>query len=260
MSISTITPNVPNLLSAISIGYSLIGIFLVCFTRVRTQLMADTRARKDPNGVPPPTYKIFLLRAILTGLAIVLWPFFLSLWFDRRRKLYDIVSKNLLPDDVQLPTTEEMNERAAQYENENKFVKIPDEEFPYPKSFEFAIGGYHGTAHQIKLVDCGELEYKFAADAYQWYLPDVLMPEKHHWEEFWRDMDAIQFWQWQPEYQSHCCDGTHWSICVQVADKLKRTTGSNAYPGSDNSRYQKGGQFDLFLKAVQKLTGKNDIR
>jgi hypothetical protein len=86
------------------------------------------------------------------------------------------------------------------------------------------------------------------------------MPEPARWEEFWRALDAIQFWQWQSEYHRRCCDGTHWSVCVQIADKSKKITGSNAYPGSDDTRYPKGGQFDLFLKAVQKLTGKNDIR
>lgn len=260
MNISTITPTVSSLLFAISVGYLLIGIFLICFTRVRTQLLAETKGMKNKNGTQVPSFKIYLFLGILAAVAIGLWPFFLSTWFSRHRKLYDIISKDLSADDVPLPTAEEIRERAAQYEKANAIITIPDAVFPFPTHFKFAIGGYHGTAHQLRLVSSGELEYKFAANEYEWELPVILKPDRAHWEEFWRAVDAANFWEWRPEYRTPCCDGTHWSFSAKVSAQSNQSEGSNGYPGSDGSNYPRGGQFDLFLQAVQKLTGQPKIR
>ena len=259
MNLSTVVLNVQNLLFCTSIGYICIGVFLAGFTRVRTQLLADTRDEKDINGASAPSYKIFLLRAIITALAILLWPFFLSSWFSRGRKLYDIIIKDLPRGDVPLPTAEQTQERMAQYEKANAVITITDAVFPFPTSFNFAIGGFHGSAHELRLVHDGELEYKFAANEYEWELPVILKPDRAHWEQFWREIDAVNFWQWQPEYRTSCCDGTHWSMSAGVSDRSKRSEGSNGFPGSDGSNYPRGGQFDSFLKAVQKLAGRQDI-
>ena len=260
MNISTITPTVWNLFFTISIGYFLIGIFLVSFTRVRTQLLADTKGAKNKNGTQVPAFKIYLFLAIMAAVAICLWPFFLSTWFSRHRKMYDIICQNLPQEDVPLPTAEEMRERMDQYEKENEIITISDATFPFPVSFTFAIGGYLGSAHQLRLVGQGELEYKFAPNNYNWELPVILTPDRAHWEEFWQAVNATNFWQWQPKYHTPCCDGTHWSICAEVSDQSKQSEGSNGYPGSDESNYPRGGQFDLFLQAVQKLTGQPEIR
>jgi hypothetical protein len=251
-----------NLFLEIFVCYVLIGIFLVAFTRVRSQIISENKDAKNITGGAAPLCKVLSLITILFVLGVFLWPLFLSAWFRKQNILYEVIKKDLPARDVPMPmpTIEELNLQRAQCEKANALITIADAAFPFPQRFKFEIGGFHGSAHQLRLVGLGELEYKFAANAYQWWKPPIILkPDHTHWEEFWREMDAVNFWHWHPEYRTHCCDGTHWSFCTRISDKSQQTMGSNGYPGSEDSFYPRGGQFDLFLKAMQNLTGVEKI-
>jgi len=133
---------------------------------------------------------------------------------------------------------------------------------PSPNSFQFYIGGFPGPYHKLSLSGLGELEYLFtpAHAGRRCEQPVILKPDRAQWEEFWREMDAIGFWQWKPEYRNPCSGGTHWNISTKFADKSLQSKGSNGYPGADDSTIPEGGQFDLFLKGLSKLTGIERIR
>lgn len=175
-------------------------------------------------------------------------------------KFKEMMKKELMDNGAQVQNSKKPSHECAEYETTNKIITIVDAPFPFPQQFKFEIGGFHGSAHQLRMVGVGKIEYKFAAKTYEWETPIILNPDQAHWLAFWREMNSVGFWNWQSEYRRRCCDGTHWSFCAQFSNICKQTKGSNGYPESDNSSYPKGGQFDLFLKAVRNLTGIDKIR
>jgi CheY-like chemotaxis protein len=84
-------------------SYLLVGIILVTFTRARTQILAQTKGEKDKSGNPAPFYKIVLLIVIVFSLGVLLWPFFLSSWFSRKEKLFNLMKDALVDKRKVLP-------------------------------------------------------------------------------------------------------------------------------------------------------------
>lgn len=129
-----------------------------------------------------------------------------------------------------------------------------------PDAFEFQIGGYCGTSHSIKHIGFGKLEYRIAFTQYQWEKPDILNPSRPKWEQFLRELDENGLWKWEADYQNPGVrDGTFWNLKLRIKDRSLISQGKNAYPGGCDGEGEPTGEFLLFLKAVQKLTGK-DIR
>lgn len=129
----------------------------------------------------------------------------------------------------------------------------------FPEDFEFQIGGYCGTSHKIEHIGLGKLEYRYALTQYQWHEPIVLNPTRALWEQFLRDMDEIGVWKWESYANYGIRDGTYWTLALRIKDKILTSEGKNAFPGDTDSNGEPIGEFLLFLKAVQNLTGK-DIR
>ncbi len=240
--------------------YLLVGAVIIVFTRARTQILSEAKDTKDKTGAQAPLYKVILLNVILFTVGLLFWPFFLSSWFSQKKRLYESIVKNLPVDDSPIPTEAEMLEQGAKHKRENAAITISDAAFPFPTMFKFYIGGHFGASHQFRLVGHGELEYKFCRNGnYHWEAPILLKPERDQWKEFWREMDAQQVWQWNPEYSSRVLDGTTWSFCADFLDRSIESEGQNGYPETKDSSYPEGGQFDSFLKALQKLTGIKNI-
>jgi len=80
----------------IIIAYLLIGLTLVVFTRVRTQLLeeiADVKSAKDKSGRQTPAYKLLLFVVIVCIVVILCWPVFWSSWFLKKRTMLDDVQE-----------------------------------------------------------------------------------------------------------------------------------------------------------------------
>lgn len=130
----------------------------------------------------------------------------------------------------------------------------------FPETFEFQIGGYCGISHNVKHIGLGKLAYRCAFTQYQWGEPIILNPASAQWEQFLREMDEIGLWKWEGDYPSTgTIDGTFWCLKLRIKDKSLISQGKNAYPSGCDNAGEPTGEFLLFLKAVQKLTGK-DIR
>ncbi len=72
---------------------------------------------------------------------------------------------------------------------------------------------------------------------------------KRKWQNFWKKVEVADVWNWKGNYELPACDGTHWSLEMSHGDRSIKSSGDNDYPQS----------FDLFLKAIQNLTGRKDI-
>ena len=65
---------------------------MVAFTRVRTQLLeeiADVKSAQDKSGREIPAYKLLLFAIVVSSVAVLCWPVFLSSWFRKKRTLLD---------------------------------------------------------------------------------------------------------------------------------------------------------------------------
>ena len=127
----------------------------------------------------------------------------------------------------------------------------------YPDTFEFQIGGYCGISYNIKHIGLGKLVYRCALTQYQWGEPIILNPAPAQWERFMKEVDEIGLWKWKAGYQNPSVrDGTFWHLQLRIKDKSLISQGKNAYPcGCDGDGPI--GEFLVFLKSVQKLTGKD---
>ena len=88
-----------------------------------------------------------------------------------------------------------------------------------------------------------------------------ISPTPNEWSEFRHDLDAINVWQWRPEYVARdILDGGGWSLEVRYADRQMRSAGNNAYPGTngETTRKQDGKPskpYRLLMDAIKKLLG-----
>lgn len=76
-------------------------------------------------------------------------------------------------------------------------------------------------------------------------------PTEEQWAKFWAKMDQLQLWQWQPEYEQLCIDGTNWSVEISISGKAIISKGSNAYPDSKSPELST--TFIEFKRAIKEL-------
>ncbi len=127
-----------------------------------------------------------------------------------------------------------------------------------PTKLHFEIGGFNGECHQFQFHD-GQLQYRTAPGAYMWTKETVLNPDLHHWEEFWRAVDAAGVWTWAKEYVEPICDGTQWSLTLRYKGRSVHSDGSNAFPGADGPDFPETCSFEIFLHALRQLSGVSAI-
>jgi len=124
----------------------------------------------------------------------------------------------------------------------------------------FEIGGFNGGCFQVEYKD-GKLQYRQAEGAYIWEPAIILQPDLGAWERFWKALEIAGVWQWNERYENlDVDDGTQWSLELKYQGRSINTSGSNAYPGCNEPSYSKKCAFGQFIKALQDLTGKQEIR
>ena len=75
---------------------------------------------------------------------------------------------------------------------------------------------------------------------------EKITPSEESWKKFWKEMDAIDIWKWDPEYSDkELADGHSWDVLLEHGDKNIHSRGSNMYPA----------RFERYEKAVLELVG-----
>ena len=75
---------------------------------------------------------------------------------------------------------------------------------------------------------------------------EKITPSEESWKKFWKEMDAIDIWKWDPEYSDkELADGHSWDVLLEHGDKKIHSRGSNMYPA----------RFERYEKAVLELVG-----
>ena len=124
----------------------------------------------------------------------------------------------------------------------------------------FEIGGYNGTCHQVEFK-AGKLEYRLAKGAYMWEPAIILQPDSGAWKRFWEAVEIAGVWKWKKSYENiDVLDGTQWSLKLKYQGRSLTAEGSNAYPGHGEPEFPATCEFGQFIKALQQLTGKAEIR
>ena len=114
-----------------------------------------------------------------------------------------------------------------------------------PTQFRAFMGGYVGLSFGIRWEN-GVLFYDRFDTGYQLSQTSELHPTKTDWANLWKQLEAIEVWSWKKDYlKEGICDGTNWTLEIEVAGRSLKSGGSNAYPP----------QFKAFCKAVSKLAG-----
>ncbi len=125
-----------------------------------------------------------------------------------------------------------------------------------PKVLRVSLGGF-GPNWEVKYLGKGRLRYAYSAGALFDRSGTIVEPTPAQWEQFWRELSTIGFWDWAGEYlpKEDILDGLCWSLEVAVAGQSLISRGDNAYPGGQHCAYDKNSEFYLFLAALARLTG-----
>lgn len=115
-----------------------------------------------------------------------------------------------------------------------------------PEAFSAQIGGFMGPSFRVALVDSG-LRYTPFDHGYRELPSMMISPSEDAWIQFWKEVDGLEIWAWNPSYQPEVqiCDGTSWCVTLEREGKVLQSGGSNAGPST------LGG----FCAAVSKLAG-----
>lgn len=130
-----------------------------------------------------------------------------------------------------------------------------------PIHLNIAIGGYFGPSYSLEWVG-DKLIYSASKQGHYSEMNETITPTVGQWQEFIKALDAIEVWSWQENYDNPCVlDGTHWTVEIRYPDREIKASGSNSYPAKQGQAgsYRRGDEFDLFLKAVQRLIGGKDF-
>jgi len=75
-----------------------------------------------------------------------------------------------------------------------------------------------------------------------------LQPSEESWRAFWRALDELDVWGWEPYYEPEypTCGGTQWAVLIEHAGRSLKASGRDAWPPG----------FERYLAAVRNLIGK----
>lgn len=131
-----------------------------------------------------------------------------------------------------------------------------------PEAFEFFIGGYTGSSHQVAW-DGAELRYErlgygFVPEEIE--VDDAPTRPAPDWGAFRAAVDRLGVWAWAESYEPErpILDGTQWSLTLRWGDRSVATGGSNAFPGVGATE-SGSNTFRAFLRSVRNLTGVDGI-
>ncbi|HYD47507.1 MAG TPA: hypothetical protein VEB21_04135 [Terriglobales bacterium] len=121
-----------------------------------------------------------------------------------------------------------------------------------PSELSISIGGYTGPSYSLELHG-PYLIYQAYAEQHGLVSKWKLQPTPDQWREFWAELDRIDVWHWEANYDNpDILDGTGWRITIAHADRRLATSGSNASPGRDS--------FDAFWQALRTLISDLEFR
>ena len=131
---------------------------------------------------------------------------------------------------------------------------------PRPLDLEAYVGNFAGSSYGV-WWDGEELVYESFEPGYNEREQVRLDPSPAQWTRFWRTMDELDVWQWQPRYEqvghaepaSVISDATHWSLTLVHEDRRVVSSGHAAGPGAET--LGDSNAFDAFCAAVSRLTG-----
>ena len=131
-----------------------------------------------------------------------------------------------------------------------------------PDELEFFIGGYTGPSYRVTLrhglVEYEAFDYGFEPVASASDVPH--QPAPADWRAFHAALDRAGVWSWSARYEPPdlIVDGTQWELSLRCGERVVRSSGSNAYPGSMGPEVSR--TFGTFLRAVRRLVGGLPVR
>jgi len=123
-----------------------------------------------------------------------------------------------------------------------------------PALFEFYIGGSTAPSLYVRFREGRLLYERASAGGYSGVVVEAA-PAAGAWEAFWKTVERIGVWDWEPEYvAAHGCrDVTYWHLHLVAGDRRVRSRGANAYPDGSGVEFSK--PFREFAAAVERLLG-----
>jgi hypothetical protein len=138
-----------------------------------------------------------------------------------------------------------------------------------PTELKLAIGGASPPSFRVEQRGDSLVYHVREFDPESFTIREVertITPSAGQWVRFWRAMDAVDLWHWQPSYtNSDAENGTNWGVEIAFGDKKVRSSGRNAYPTGEaepadaadtESNAPEGDDlFRTYLRAVEDLLG-----
>ena len=93
-----------------------------------------------------------------------------------------------------------------------------------------------------------------------WEPEMVLEPDSGAWVRFWKVVEDAGVWRWEKNYENpEILDGTQWFLKLKYQGRGIKSSGSNAFPGSQEPDFSETCEFGQFIKGLRELTGETDI-
>ena len=128
-----------------------------------------------------------------------------------------------------------------------------------PTEIKFTIGGFEEDCHDVRAQE-GMVKYEFRpAGSDRETVRIIATPSAKQWSYFWRRVEQIGVWDWQPKYWVFVMDGTQWELELNLTDRTLTSIGSNSYPGCEGRDYTLRCEFGRLLLALEQLIGQ-DVR
>ena len=113
--------------------------------------------------------------------------------------------------------------------DENSINSINDE-YSYIRSFQASVGGYFGGYYEIELnFDNRQLKWKHYGAGKEEFLEKRV--QRKTLEKFREGLKKLDIISWKDKYiEPGICDGTQWSIEIDIDGRIKKIIGDNKFP------------------------------
>ncbi len=124
-------------------------------------------------------------------------------------------------------------------------MKLPASSEPHlPRRLDLGIGSVDG--HRV-YWDGDALVWQRTSAAGDVLEETRLQPSGEAWRAFWRALDELDVWSWEPYYEPEypTCGGTQWAAWIEHTGRTLKASGRDVRPPN----------FDGYLAAVTNLLG-----